>query len=171
MEDNEVDEGNPLLRPEDRLEFSAAYENRFVDDQGSISIKGFYNKIRDHVSKIPNKDINDIKTTNAQLAYTSITGNICNAKEYGVELDGNWRLKAINLPNAIISAKYIYTESDVLDPFTLLNRPTLYKPKHVWALTFQHDLTAQGTSYGFNLTNKGPQGMSGGTIGFRTDVR
>ncbi|MBL4603455.1 MAG: TonB-dependent receptor plug domain-containing protein [Emcibacteraceae bacterium] len=171
VEDNEVDEGNPLLVPEDRLEFSAAYENRFADDQGSISVKAFYNKIRDHISKIPNKDINDIRTTNAQLAVSSLPGNIGNAKEYGVEFNGSLRLKIIDLPNAIISGKYILRETEANDPFLGLTRPILYKQKHEWLITFQHDLTGLGTSYGFNITNKGASGPGGGSIGYRTDVK
>lgn len=170
VEDNEVDEGNPLLRPEDRLEFSIAYENRFADDQGSVSVKGFYNKIRDHVARVPNKDINGFKTTNAQAAVSSLPGNIGDAKEYGVEVNGSWRLAAISLPNAIISGKYILRETDVLDPFLLVNRPIKYSQKHEWLITFQHDLTDYGTSYGFNITNKGPMGQSGGTVGYRTDA-
>lgn len=170
-EDDEVDGGNGELLPEDSWEFSAAYENRFADDQGSISVKGFYNTIRDHIARIgvftgtlpvPN-NIN-------QVAITSVPGNIGNAKEYGVELNGNWRLKAFNLPNAIISAKYILRETEATDPFLLVNRPIQYKQKHEWLVTFQHDLVEQGTSYGFNVTNKGASGPNGGSVGFRTDA-
>ncbi|MCB2090703.1 MAG: TonB-dependent receptor plug domain-containing protein [Alphaproteobacteria bacterium] len=166
VEDNEVDAGNPLLRPEDTWEFSIAYENRFADDQGSISVKGFYNKIRDHIAKIGKPDPIANPTNDYQMAVLSLPGNIGNAKEYGVEFNGSWRLKAIELPNAIISGKYILRESDVLDPFTLLNRPIEYKQKHEWLVTFQHDIVEMGTSYGFNITNKAP--MNG--IGYRTDV-
>lgn len=171
VEDNEVDEGNPLLRPEDRLEFSVAFENRFADDQGSVSVKGFYNKIRDHIARIPNKDINDVKTSNAQLAYTSLPGNIGDAKEYGVEVNGSWRLKALQVPNAIISGKYIFRETEANDPFLLMTRPIQYTQKHEWLINFQHDLTETGTSYGFSATNRGPMGPGGGSVGFRTDVR
>ena len=171
-EDNEVDGGNGELLPEDSWEFSAAYENRFADDQGSISIKGFYNTIRDHIARIgvytgtlpaPN-NIN-------QIATISVPGNIGNAKEYGVEVNGNLRLKMLDLPNAIISGKYILRETDATDPFLLVQRPIIYKQKHEWLITFQHDLVEQGTSYGFNITNKGSSGPSGGSVGFRTDVR
>jgi len=170
-EDNEVDGGNGELLPEDSWEFSAAYENRFADDQGSISIKGFYNTIRDHIARIgvftgtppaPN-NIN-------QVVIKSVPGNIGNAKEYGVEINGNWRLKALNLPNAIISAKYILRETETTDPFLIIQRPIQYKQKHEWLITFQHDLVEQGTSYGFNVNNKGATGPSGGSVGFRTDA-
>ena len=167
VEDNEVDEGNPLLRPEDRLEFSIAYENRFANDQGSISVKGFYNKIRDHVARIGKPDPVTNPTNNPQLATTSLPGNIGDAKEYGVEFNGSLRLKVIDLPNAIISGKYILRETEANDPFLGLTRPILYKQKHEWLITFQHDLTELGTSYGFNITNKGPSGATG----YRTDVK
>lgn len=170
-EDGETDGGNGELRPEDRLEFSITYENRFADDQGSLSVKGFYNKIRDHIAKIgvytgpaPTPDNID------QLVTKSVPGNIGDAKEYGVEVNGSWRLAAINLPNAIISGKYILRETETTDPFLLVMRPIEYKQKHEWLITFQHDLTDQGTSYGFNITNKGSSGPSGGSVGFRTDV-
>ncbi|MDG1437675.1 MAG: hypothetical protein P8P98_01765, partial [Emcibacteraceae bacterium] len=170
-EDGETDGGNGELRPEDRLEFSIAYENRFADDQGSLSVKAFYNKIRDHIAKIgvysgPAPVPENIN----QVATTSVPGNIGDAKEYGVEVNGSLRLKAINLPNAIISAKYILRETETNDPFLLLERPILYTQKNEWLVTFQHDLTDWGTSYGFNINNKGPVGPSGGSIGFRTDV-
>ncbi len=169
-EDNEVDAGNAELRPEDRWEFSLAYENRFADDQGSFSIKAFYNNIRDHVAKVAKPDPILNPTNNPQLATLSLPGNIGTAKEYGFEANGNLRLKIINLPNAIITAKYILRETDTLDPFLGTNRPIIYKQKHEWLINFQHDLTEIGTSYGFNITNKAPTGLSGGTIGFRTDV-
>tara|TARA_R110002096_G_scaffold327314_1_gene521381 strand:- start:3405 stop:5573 length:2169 start_codon:yes stop_codon:yes gene_type:complete len=169
-EDNEVDAGNAELRPEDRWEFSVAYENRFAGDQGSISVKAFYNKIRDHVAKIAKPDPIGNPTNNPQLATLSLPGNIGNAKEYGFEVNGNLRLKAINLPNAIITGKYILRETDTIDPFLGASRPIIYKQKHEWLLNFQHDLTEIGTSYGFNITNKAPAGLNGGTVGFRTDV-
>ena len=170
VEDGQTDGGNALLRPEDRWEFSVAFENRFAEDQGSLSVEGFYNVIRDHIAKIPGKDINGDFTDDPTLAVTSIPGNIGNAKEYGVEINGNWRLKALNLPNAIITGKYILRETDVTDPFLMVSRPIEYVQKHEWLINFQHDLTESGTSYGFSITNKGPVGMTGGTIGFRTDV-
>lgn len=170
-EDGEVDGGNGQLRPEDRWEFSLAYENRFADDQGSLSIKGFYNTIRDHIAKLPGNDINMVRTDDPTLAVTSIPGNIGNAKEYGVEVNGNLRLKALNLPNAIITAKYVFRETETTDPFLMVERPIEYIQKHEWLVNFQHDLTKTGTSYGFSVTNKGPQSPGGGTIGFRTDVR
>ena len=170
-EDGEVDAGNGALRPEDRLEFSAAYENRFAEDQGSVSIKGFYNKIRDHVAKIGVYTGADPVPANIdQVVTKSAPGNIGDATEMGVELNGSWRLKALQLPNAIISGKYIYRDTDVLDPFLLIDRQIQYIQKHEWLVTFQHDLTDMGTSYGFNITNKGPSGPSGGSVGFRTDV-
>ncbi len=170
-EDNEVDAGNAELRPEDRLEFSIAYENRFSDDQGSISVKAFYNKIRDHIAKIAKPDPINNPTNDPQLATQSLPGNIGDAKEYGVEVNGNLRLKIISLPNAIITGKYILRETEANDPFLLIERPIIYKQKHEWLLNFQHDLVEMGTSYGFNVTNKAPSsGLSGTSIGFRTDV-
>jgi hypothetical protein len=166
-EDGETDGGNSALRPETRFEFSIAYENRFINDQGSISVKGFYNKIRDHIAKIGIYSGTGNAPSNInQIATKSVPGNIGNAKEYGVELNSNWRLAAINLPNAIITGKYIFKETETTDPFLLITRPIEYNQKHEWLINFQHDLTAQGTSYGFNITNKAPR--SG--IGFRTDV-
>lgn len=166
-EDGETDGGNSALRPETRFEFSIAYENRFINDQGSISVKGFYNKIRDHIAKIGIYSGTGNAPSNInQIATKSVPGNIGNAKEYGVELNSNWRLAAINLPNAIITGKYIFKETEATDPFLLITRPIEYNQKHEWLINFQHDLTAQGTSYGFNITNKAPRGG----IGFRTDV-
>ncbi len=169
-EDNEVDGGNGELKPEDSWEFSTAYENRFSDDQGSVSVKVFYNKIRDHIAKIGVTNIVPTPTNINQVAVKSIPGNIGNAKEYGVEVNGNLRLKALNLPNAIISGKYTLRETEVLDPFLLINRPIEYKQKHEYLVNFQHDLIELGTSYGFSITNKGASGPTGGSVGFRTDV-
>ncbi len=172
LEDGEVDGGNGELRPEDRWEFSLAYENRFAEDQGSLSVRGFYNAIRDHIAKIGvYTGLPPVPDNINQVATTSVPGNIGNAKEYGVELNGNWRLKALDLPNAIITAKYILRETEATDPFTLQKRPIQYVQKHEWLVNFQHDLTQSGTSYGFNVTNKGPVGPGGGSTGFRTDVR
>ena len=170
-EDGETDGGNAELRPEDRLEFSVAYENRFAEDQGSVSIKGFYNKIRDHIAKIGVYTGADPVPANIdQIVTKSIPGNIGDAREYGVEFNGSWRLAALDLPNAIISGKYILRETETSDPFLLIDRPIKYKQKHEWLITFQHDLIEYGTSYGFNVTNKAPMGFSGGAVGFRTDV-
>ncbi len=170
-EDGETDGGNGELVPEDRLEFSVAYENRFADDQGSIAIKGYYNKIRDHIAKIGLYTGPEPVPANIdQIVTVSIPGNIGDAKEYGVEINGSWRLKALDIPNAIISAKYILRETEATDPFLLTTRQIEYKQKHEWLVSFQHDITSSGTSYGFSVTNKGPMGMSGGSVGFRTDV-
>ena len=169
LEDDETDGGNAELKPEDRWEFSVAYENRFAEDQGSISIKGFYNKIRDHIARIGvGPDTLDPATIN-QTAIRSIPGNIGDAKEYGVEVNGSYRLKEFDLPNAIISGKYILRETEATDPYLEIERPIQYKQKHEWLITFQHDLVNSGTIYGFNITNKGPGGRGPGT-GFRYDI-
>lgn len=170
-EDNEVDAGNAELRPEDSLEFSVAYENRFSEDQGSISIELFYNKIRDHIAKVAKPDLINNPSNNPQLATQSLPGNIGNAEEYGLEINGNLRLKIIELPNAILTGKYILRETDAFDPFLQTKRPIIYKQKHEWLINFQHDLIELGTSYGFNVTNKAPSGgLAGPSIGLRTDV-
>ncbi|MCC3862074.1 TonB-dependent receptor plug domain-containing protein [Pseudemcibacter aquimaris] len=170
-EDGETDGGNGELVPEDRLEFSVAYENRFADDQGSIAIRGFYNKIRDHIARIGvySGDLPAPDNIN-QVVTLSVPGNIGDAEEYGVEINGSWRLKAMDLPNAIISGKYILRETEAMDPFLEMERPIQYVQKHEWLVSFQHDLPSTGTSYGFSVTNKGPVGPGGGSVGFRTDV-
>lgn len=170
-EDGETDGGNGELVPEDRLEFSVAYENRFADDQGNIAIRGFFNKIRDHIARIGLYTGDLPAPTNLnQVVTLSVPGNIGDAEEYGVEVNGSLRLKALDLPNAIISGKYILRETEAMDPFLEIERPIQYVQRHEWLVSFQHDLPATGTSYGFNVTNKGPMGPGGGSVGFRTDV-
>jgi hypothetical protein len=129
---------NPELRPEQAWVMSLTYEHTFSEDQGSISLMALYENITDHLTEI-------------QLGDGSGTGNVMDAKKYGINLEATLRLSSIGLINTVVNGVYYFEESDFIDPFTELNRQINDAEKHLWSFELKHDAIELGLAYGFRV--------------------
>jgi outer membrane receptor for ferrienterochelin and colicins len=129
---------NPQLLPEKSWVISLTYEHTFSDDQGSISLMTLHENITDHLTEI-------------KLGNGSGTGNVMNAKKYGINLETTLRLSSIGLINTVINGIYHFETSDFTDPFTQLNRQINDAEKHLWSFELKHDAVELGLAYGFRI--------------------
>jgi len=161
--------GNTNIRPEQIWEFLTAYEHRFANDGGSIEIEGFYRNFTDKIVRTdftkyvdlgftsvgreaffalpPNTAVRSyIKDTGS--GFISKSGNVGKASSYGFNLKGSYRLGSVGLKDAVLSAKYTFEKSKIIDQFTRLERSFSRSSDHIWDLNYRHDLTNFGLSYG-----------------------
>lgn len=164
--------GNTNIRPEQLWEFLAAFEHRLANDGGSIEFEGFYRRYTDKIAKVdftefldfafqdigreaffalpPDQALRDFIDEDGS-DFISKSGNIDSAKSYGVNVKGNLRLSFVGLSDAVISGKYTYEKSNVLDQFTRVERRFERQSLHRWDFDYRHDITNLGLSYGGRL--------------------
>ena len=134
-EDDTVDAGNPDLEPEKAWEWKVTYERRLAEDAGVLEAQVYYNDIEDHIDKVAATDV------------ISAPGNIGDAKHYGAQLKGSWRLAPIGLEGAVIDLTYIWQDSETTDPFTGEKRNMRFKPHNRYSIRFRHDIAAWKINY------------------------
>lgn len=143
--DNEIDAGNPDLKPEKALTFELAYQHRMPNRQGLLEGRAFYKDISDHIDKF-------IIRREVSGELVSATGNIGNARVIGAEVKAGIRLAWLGLPDVGIDARYLRQRSRATDPFTGRHRSlTAYWDDEV-DFSLRHDVTAWGMSYGAKFT-------------------
>lgn len=139
-----LDAGNPQLEPEKAWHYELSYEHRLVDDQGVIKGNAFYKNIEDHMAVVA---VSDTRST---------PGNIGDAKHYGLEFNASVRLSWLGMSGAVLSASYLWQDSEVTDPFTGNKRKVNDLQDYGWTLGFRHDLGAGNFSYGMDVAGEGP---------------
>jgi hypothetical protein len=152
--DNEIDEGNPGIRPERQWEFEAGYQRQLPGDQGLFEARVFYNHIEDHIGYFLFRVEPDGTRVSAQ-------GNIGKAKHYGAEAKASVRMTALGLPDITIDARYLRQRAEGTDPFLggTHRIGETQAADDVWdhelQLGFRHDVTAWGFTYGVNYQEFG----------------
>jgi outer membrane receptor for ferrienterochelin and colicin len=133
--EDQIEGGNPELKPERAWKWQLTYEHRLAEDNGVVSTRLFYNDIDDHIASIETSDGN------------SGPGNIGDAEHWGVEFKGSFRLGGIGLAGAVIDAVYKLQDSETTDAFTGERREIENKPRQDVELTFRHDIPALRLNY------------------------
>lgn len=134
-DDDQVNAGNPNLEPEKAWEWKLTYERRLENDSGILEAQLFYNQIEDHIDRV------------AATNIISAPGNIGDAKIYGINLKGSWRLAPLGLDGAVIDMSYGWLDSETTDPFTGQTRPMRFKPQNRYSIKFRHDVTDWKLNY------------------------
>lgn len=138
--DNEIDAGNPAIEPEKTWTYELGLEYRLPSDAGLLEGRVFYKTIDDSIDKVPLLD--------AQGKFYSADGNLSDASVQGAEIKASVRLAPIRLPDAVLSFRYTWQDSEVIDPFTGETRRLKDDFGDNYEASFRHDLTRLGLSYG-----------------------
>jgi hypothetical protein len=135
--------GNPNLVPDKRWTYEAVYEYRLPDDQGVISLRGYYIDISDFIEQIP-----------IDLTSVSATGNLGKASDAVAELKAGLRLGFIGLPNATVDLFLQKRRTRVTDPFDGRTRGFQRAQVGNWEVDFRHDTTWRNFAYGTTVSNR-----------------
>jgi len=141
--DEVVVAGNPDLVPQKKWNYELVLEHRLADDQGVLTLRGFYNDIADYIHKIP------VGTGNISAA-----GNVGSAKFYGAELKGGIRLDWLGLEGAKIDGGINVWGSSTTDAFTGAKIRLEQKENLNWNVSFRHDTSWHGLSYGVDVNDR-----------------
>ena len=151
--DNEIDEGNPGIRPEREWQLEAGYQRQLPNDQGLLEFRAFYNHIEDHIAPF-------LLRVEPNGVRVSAQGNIGAAKHYGAEAKGSVRMTALGLPDLTIDARFLRQTATATDPFLRIKRGAGETAAiddiwdHELQLGFRHDVTAWGFTYGANFLDR-----------------
>ena len=143
--EDQIQGGNPELKPERAWEWQLTYEHRLAEDKGVVSARLFYNDIDDHIARIETADGN------------AGPGNIGNAEQWGVEFKGSFRLEGIGLEGAVIDAVYTLQDSETTDPFTGERREMGDESRYDFELTYRHDIPALRLNYAIEVQWQGEE--------------
>ncbi|MGE4063765.1 MAG: TonB-dependent receptor plug domain-containing protein [Rhodospirillaceae bacterium] len=149
LQDNEIDEGNPDIRPERQWEFEAGYQRQLAGDQGLVELRAFYNHIEDHIAPF-------LLRVEPNGVRVSASGNTGTAKHYGAEAKASVRMTPLGLPDLTVDARFLRQWGEATDPFLGIKRQmggTEFNNDlwtHELQVGFRHDVTAWGFTYGAN---------------------
>lgn len=141
--DDQINGGNPDLRPETSWRAETTLDLRFADD-GAIGLTLFRYWLFDAVDLIP---------VGPPEAPFDAPGNIGKGKVVGAQFTLRMPLKAL-LPGASISAEGMWRRSRVTDPLTGERRRQSDHDQHTFKAEFRHDLTNQKLAWGWRYTVK-----------------
>lgn len=136
--DVNADAGNPELVPEKRWRYEAEVEYRLPDDAGVLNTRVFYDVVNDYIG--------NINATVDPDNPISATGNVGTANRWGMFINTSTRLGYFDMPDAIISADLALFDSEITDPF--LGNTQRTGGRGFGSLSFRHDVTGLGLSYG-----------------------
>jgi hypothetical protein len=142
QDDDEVDEGNPELRPQTSWDFEVSAEHRLADDAGVLFAEGFYSALQDVIDLIPTSEDD------------SAPGNIGRGRVFGVRAEASIRLDRFNLEGALLTGRLLWQESRVRDPFTGESRRFSGEPAWEYAIGLRHDITRWELGYGIDLADE-----------------
>lgn len=158
------DQSNDLLRlgntgivPEQSWNYNAVYEHRFPNDAGALQVELFYRDLTDYIELVDFTEFEDElgnPIDRDDLVPISKSGNILNARSFGIKTTGSVRLGFLGAPNAVISIDHTWEDTEVEDQFSGVLRPFKWKANHLFTFNFRHDITDWGLSYGGRGTIK-----------------
>jgi outer membrane receptor for ferrienterochelin and colicin len=132
--DDEINLGNPGLRPENTWVAELSHERRF-GEVGVITGTAFYNRVEDLQDRLP-------------VNGRDVAGNIGVGRRWGIELEATFPLDAIRLENARLDLDTRWQKSTVNDPVTGLERAFSWQPKFRLDAEFRQDLITSQTAWG-----------------------
>lgn len=152
--DEDALRGNPLLESEKANGFDLGYEHR-IGRRGVFGVNVFYREIEDLIELVDTGtevDEDGGPVDPGDDAYNLIEPrNIGDGTTWGVEVDLSTPLDMIGLPETGVFFNYTWLESEVLDPWTGVERRFRNQPQNVWNVGFIQNLPDWGVSFGASL--------------------
>lgn len=148
FDDEDVDFGNPDLRPQRAWEFELTFERRF-GQIGVAELTGYYNLVQDVEDLLPIGGV------------VEVPGNIGDGALYGATLKLTAPLDFLLLKNARIESQTTWRDSSVIDPVTGLDRDFSFTPDLFYDLEFRQDFLTQKASWGFAFSKANTEGGFG----------
>lgn len=149
-DDQNVQAGNPEIVQEQTWNYELNLEYRLPSNIGVLNSQMYYRSIEDVIDRI------DVSPDPTDLQ--SARGNIGDGERYGINLDASTTLGYVGLPSALLSMGVSLQDSQIIDPFLATNRRLRNNGRWFGRMSFRHDISAWGLSYGVNYSNSGNGG-------------
>jgi outer membrane receptor protein involved in Fe transport len=152
--DEDALQGNPLLESEFATGFDVGYERR-LGARGIFGVNLFYREIENLIELVDTGTEVDEDGGPVDVgddAYNLVEPrNIGDGTTWGVEVDLSTPLDFVGLPETGVFFNYTWLESEVMDPWTGVERQFRNQPQNVWNVGFIQNLPTWGASFGASL--------------------
>lgn len=152
--DEDALQGNPLLESEFATGFDLGYERR-LGSRGVFGVNVFYREIENLIELTDTGtevDEDGGPVDPGDDAYNLVEPrNIGDGTTWGVEVDLSTPLDVFGMPETGVFFNYTWLESEVLDPWTGVERRFRNQPQNVWNIGFIQNLPDWGASFGASL--------------------
>ncbi len=152
--DEDALQGNPLLESEFATGFDLGYERR-LGSRGVFGVNVFYREIENLIELTDTGtevDEDGGPVDPGDDAYNLVEPrNIGDGTTWGVEVDLSTPLDVFGMPETGVFFNYTWLESEVLDPWTGVERQFRNQPQNIWNVGFIQNLPDRGASFGASL--------------------
>lgn len=152
--DEDALQGNPLLESEFATGFDVGYERR-IGSRGVFGVNLFYRDIENLIELTDTGlevDEDGGPVDPGDDAYNLVEPrNIGDGTTWGVEVDLSTPLDFVGLPETGVFFNFTWLESEVVDPWTGVERQFRNQPQNIWNAGFIQNLPSWNASFGASL--------------------
>jgi outer membrane receptor protein involved in Fe transport len=126
--DQELEAGNPDLKPEKSWDSEIGIEHRLADGAGVLSASAFYRSV---------EDVSGRTTFNGLISQP---GNIGDGTEYGAEAEVSLQFNRLGWWDGVLTSSYLHRHTSVTDPFDGRTRRFGSTPNWEAKFEYRHDV-------------------------------
>ena len=126
--DQELEAGNPDLKPVKSWDYEIGLEHRLADGVGVVTGRVFY------------RDVQDARGRLSFNGLVSQIGNIGDGTEFGAEVDISLDFSRLGWWDGVLSADYMHRKTSVVDPFDNVSRRFGFTPDWKTSFEYRHDV-------------------------------
>lgn len=126
--DQELEAGNPDLKPVKSWDYEVGLEHRLADGAGVLSGRLFY------------RDVQDARGRVSFDGLISQIGNIGDGEEYGADVEVSLDFSRLGWWDGVLTADYLHRKTSVIDPFDRVPRPFGFTPDWTTSIEYRHEI-------------------------------
>lgn len=126
--DQELEAGNPGIKPVKSWDYELGLEHRLADGAGVITGRAFY------------RDVQDARGRLSFNGLVSQIGNIGDGTEYGAEVEVSVDFSRLGWWDGVLTADYLRRKTSVVDPFDNISRRFGFTPLWETSVVYRHEV-------------------------------
>lgn len=126
--DQELEAGNPDIKPVTSWDYEIGLEHRLADGVGVITGRAFYRELQD---------------ARGRLSFNGLVsqiGNIGDGTEYGAEVEVSVDFSRLGWWDGVLTADYLQRKTSVVDPFDNISRRFGFTPLWETSVVYRHEV-------------------------------
>ncbi|MDX2225080.1 MAG: TonB-dependent receptor [Rhodospirillaceae bacterium] len=144
-DDQELEAGNPRLKPEKSWDLETGWEHKLPNAGGFLSARAYY------------RDVSDVSDKISFDGRVSQPGNIGDGREYGAELEASLKLAGLGLWDGTLTSTYLRRSTRVTDPFSGAKRRASDEPAYELSVNYKHEIKPLDTLLTFIVSKQGQE--------------
>lgn len=126
--DQELEAGNPDLKPVKSWDYEIGLEHRLAGGAGVLSGRLFY------------RDVQDARGRVSFNGLVSQFGNIGDGEEYGADVEVSLDFARLGWWDGVLTADYLRRKTSVVDPFDNVSRNFGFTPDWTTSIEYRHEI-------------------------------